>query len=273
RRGGSKKISAKSQVLYLNILLCSVGLLTFIVIWKLFSKSNDEYEQIFSYENYAHALAFLNSFEEHSKEIITPQTITTKEQRVDGKKRVIEIAARDDARTAENSSPRLNLFVVRHHLETIIKKYGKHRNNAHHLADKIIRESFAQGYDPLFVAAVIKSESAFNAFAKSYVGATGLMQIMPATSKVIEKFKDFTPVIGSSLTDPDYNLKLGIRYLRYLDEMFNNNKVLVLLAYNWGPGRVLDAFKGKRKVPPEVIKYATKILSDYAHWLKEAQKV
>lgn len=154
-------------------------------------------------------------------------------------------------------------------VQNVIERHGRKGVDSKILAYKIVKEAREQEFDPLFVAAVIKSESAFDKLATSNVGAKGLMQIMPATGKYIEKFEDFSPVMNGKLTDPDYNVRLGIRYLKYLDNMYKGNRVFVLAAYNWGPGRMKDTFEGKRKIPPEVMNYALKILGDHQKWRNE----
>jgi hypothetical protein len=145
----------------------------------------------------------------------------------------------------------------------IIKTHAPKHQNGRTLADAIVTEASVQQYDPLFVAAVIKSESTFNAMARSHKGAQGLMQIMPKTGAWLAK-KEEMP--RGSLTDPGYNLKLGITYLKHLEEMFDGNRVFVLIAYNWGPGHVESASEGKRKVPSEVVTYAVKIMNDFRRW-------
>lgn len=154
-------------------------------------------------------------------------------------------------------------------VQNVIEKHGRKGVDAQALAYKIVKEAYEQDFDPLFVAAVIKSESAFDKLATSNVGAKGLMQIMPATGKYIENFEDFTPVMNGKLTDPDYNVRLGIRYLKYLENLYKGNRVFVLAAYNWGPGRMKDTFEGKRRIPPEVMNYALKILGDHQKWRSE----
>lgn len=226
------------------------------------SGKNKEEDFYFDYGSYIDALEALKEIQKEEQGEVKNQM----KPRI----RVVEINEETKNIQPAKNEVIYNLNQVRSILTDIVRRYGKHKENSTTLADMIIKEALIQNYDPLFVAAVIKSESAFNHLAKSHVGATGLMQIMPATWKVIERFEDFSPVKGASLTDPDYNLRLGIRYLRYLDQMFKDNKVLVLIAYNWGPGRVLDAFRGKRRVPPEVINYATKILNDYHSWVKRS---
>jgi soluble lytic murein transglycosylase-like protein len=145
----------------------------------------------------------------------------------------------------------------------IIKRYSPRHQNPQTLAEAIVSEAEAQNYDALFVAAVIKSESAFNSLARSHKGAQGLMQIMPATGKWLAKEASLP---RGSLTDPGHNLELGVRYLKQLEAQYNGDRVFTLIAYNWGPGHVESAAVGKRRIPPEVVTYAIKILNDYRRW-------
>jgi hypothetical protein len=146
---------------------------------------------------------------------------------------------------------------------SIIRKYAPKNQSPHVLAEAIVKESRNQAYDPLFVAAVIKAESTFNAAARSHRGAQGLMQIMPATGAWIASKEDLP---RGKLTDPGHNLKLGITYLKHLDEQFDGNKIFTLVAYNWGPGHVQKATGGKKRIPRECLSYALKILNDYKRW-------
>ncbi len=148
----------------------------------------------------------------------------------------------------------------------ILKKHGKPVQNGKELAAAIVREALAQDYDAVFVAAVIKSESAFNSLARSNKGAQGLMQIMPRTGAWLA---DQQAIPRRKLTDPGHNLKLGISYLKQLEHEYGGNRMLTLMAYNWGPGHVASASKGARRVPGEVMQYAVKILNDYRRWSSE----
>lgn len=146
---------------------------------------------------------------------------------------------------------------------SIIKRYAPQHKYPKLIAETIVRESAEQRYDPLFVAAVIKSESAFNNFARSHKGAQGLMQIMPATGAWIAD-KENLP--QHKLSNPEHNVRLGISYLKHLEEEYAGDKVFTLVAYNWGPGHVESASGGKRRIPKECLTYAVKILSDYRRW-------
>ncbi len=146
---------------------------------------------------------------------------------------------------------------------SIIKKHAPKNRNAKVLAEAIVRESLAQDYDPLFVAAVIKTESLFNPVARSNKGAQGLMQIMPATGAWLAH-RESLPRL--KLTDTRHNLQLGITYLKQLEDEYNGDRVFTLVAYNWGPGHVEMASGGKRRIPGECLRYAVRILNDYRRW-------
>jgi soluble lytic murein transglycosylase-like protein len=148
-------------------------------------------------------------------------------------------------------------------VHSVIQKYAPKHKSPAQLASAIVQESARQGVDPLFVAAVIKSESAFNTSARSNKGAQGLMQIMPATGAWLVARNDLP---RKKLTDPGHNLRLGISYLKYLEESYSGNRVFALVAYNWGPGHVERATGGRKRIPKECMKYALKIIQDYRRW-------
>ena len=143
------------------------------------------------------------------------------------------------------------------------------RAEAHRLANYIVFESKRANFDPIFVAAVIKSESTFNKHAVSNVGALGLMQILPDTGKYISKKSEIDWLGKKKLNDPSYNIRLGIAYLKYLEEYFPNNKEHVLVAYNWGPGNLLSALKKRSRLPEGPQNYARTILRDHSKWQRE----
>lgn len=88
--------------------------------------------------------------------------------------------------------------------------------------------------DEALVYAVMRHESGFDPALVSRAGARGLMQIMPQTARYIETGSE------TQLADPVRNVNLGSRYLRYLAEqpMITNNALMVLAAYNGGPGNL-----------------------------------
>jgi soluble lytic murein transglycosylase len=103
--------------------------------------------------------------------------------------------------------------------------------------DLIERESRAKGLDPYFVAALIRQESRFNNNARSAVGAIGLMQVMPATGRLLANKAGVSNVNAVTLTQPETNVKLGTRFLADLMNQYNQRVDVVLIAYNAGPSR------------------------------------
>ena len=93
--------------------------------------------------------------------------------------------------------------------------------------------------DPALVHALSRQESEFNAAAKSPVGASGLMQLMPNTAKAVAKAYN-VKFDSTQLTNPAYNTQLGEAHLRELIDSYNGSYFLSLAAYNAGGGRVAD---------------------------------
>ncbi|MEO8557517.1 MAG: lytic transglycosylase domain-containing protein [Rhodospirillales bacterium] len=91
--------------------------------------------------------------------------------------------------------------------------------------------------DRALVYAFIRQESAFNPRARSWAGASGLMQLMPATARAMAN-RYGSPADAHKLYSPDVNMMLGQFYLRYLMEYepIGPNLFLVAAAYNSGPG-------------------------------------
>lgn len=104
------------------------------------------------------------------------------------------------------------------------------------------------GVDPLFLRAVMHTESAFNPRAVSPVGAMGLMQLMPATAQ------RFGVANAYAATE---NIRGGAQYLAWLLRRFHGDHRLAAAAYNAGEGAV-DRHKG---IPPyrETIDYVEKV--------------
>jgi soluble lytic murein transglycosylase-like protein len=116
----------------------------------------------------------------------------------------------------------------------------------------IFRAGEKAGVDPRFIHAVINQESQYDPKAVSYVGAQGLMQMMPATAKRFGLKDPF---------DATANVEAGTKYLKWLLERFDGDVSLALAGYNAGEGAV-DKYKG---VPPygETQNYVKKIVANY----------
>jgi len=91
--------------------------------------------------------------------------------------------------------------------------------------------------DEAWVYGLMRQESRFVTQAKSNVGASGLMQVMPATARWVAQrlgMKDYRKQLIGHL---DTNLKLGTYYMKSILSTLDNNPVLASAAYNAGPGR------------------------------------
>lgn len=167
-------------------------------------------------------------------------------------------------RLTEEQTRQINSQV--HYVAHLINNHRVSNEEAKRMAYLIVRESLSLGYDPLFITAVIKSESTFRKHAVSPVGATGLMQIMPDTGRFVSKMHNVEWNGVSKLRDPHYNIKLGIAYLKYLDEMFKGDREKMLVAYNWGPANVLRAMRNSTRFPSSCVKYARSIITNHGRW-------
>jgi soluble lytic murein transglycosylase len=94
-----------------------------------------------------------------------------------------------------------------------------------------------QRLDPALLAAVIDTESKFNADARSSAGAVGLMQLTPATAEGIAQYTHGSKFQLSDLDNPDINVRYGTYYLRLLLNKYGNER-LALAAYNAGEANV-----------------------------------
>ena len=96
--------------------------------------------------------------------------------------------------------------------------------------DLMLQSAQSADIDPAWAFAIVRKESAFSSDARSSAGARGLMQLLPSTANYIAKQK----VRANSLYNPNFNVKYGTRYLKYLLGKTDNNPVLATAAYNAG---------------------------------------
>jgi len=100
---------------------------------------------------------------------------------------------------------------------------------------ELISECRKHDLDPIFVLAIIQTESQFNTYAKGTSGEIGLMQILPKTGEWLSK-KYSLPWRGpSTLYDPINNIKYGITYFAHLRSQFESRAHHYVPAYNMGP--------------------------------------
>lgn len=150
--------------------------------------------------------------------------------------------------------------------------------------NEVVAQAREIGLDPAYVFGLIRQESRFVMDARSHVGASGLMQVMPATAKWTAKKAGMADFSVSQLTDRDVNLRIGTRYLKLVLDDFEGSMAMAAAAYNAGPGRprrwrdgpALDAAVWAENIPfNETRDYVKRVLSNttiYAQLLHGAEQ-
>jgi soluble lytic murein transglycosylase len=130
------------------------------------------------------------------------------------------------------------------------------------------------GLEPAYVYGLIRQESRFVTDARSGVGASGLMQVMPATARWTAKRLGiaYTPEL---ITDKTTNLKLGAGYLKLVLDDFGGSQALAAAGYNAGPNRprrwregpVMEVAAWAENIPfNETRDYVKKVLSNASYY-------
>lgn len=104
--------------------------------------------------------------------------------------------------------------------------------------DAVMAAASSESLEPQWVFAVMRQESAFQTDAHSSAGAMGLMQLMPATARLVAKTLPKPLQRISDLYRPEVNIPLGTRYLRMSRQNLQDSAVLATAGYNAGPRRV-----------------------------------
>lgn len=139
--------------------------------------------------------------------------------------------------------------------------------------------------DEPLVLGLVRQESRFMHFAKSSVGASGLMQLMPATAAWVARRMGMNDYAWSRVHQPDVNARLGTFYLRQVLDELGGSPVVAAAAYNAGPGRArrwrdskpLEGAIYAESIPfNETRDYAKKVMSNsiyYAALLGEVRSL
>lgn len=133
----------------------------------------------------------------------------------------------------------------------------------------VIAESKQYEYDPIFLMAVIKTESQFNEKAVGRAGEIGLMQIKPDTAQWICKKKGVQWKGAQALKNPEYNIKVSALYFKYLKKTLNSKSNKYVNAYNMGIGRL-------GRMPAESVSahpYYHKVIKNYTEIYDELKKI
>ncbi|UHD16389.1 lytic transglycosylase domain-containing protein [Thiocapsa bogorovii] len=151
---------------------------------------------------------------------------------------------------ATAQGPRIRTVVAPHHARCI----DPDKQPVAALVEAAARR---HGVDPAFALAIARRESAFRQTAVSPKGATGVMQLMPATAARY----------GANPRDLEQNIDAGVRYLRDLAGMFDGDPALVAAGYNAGEGAVI---KHGYRIPPyrETRTYVPRVLESRSEYLQ-----
>ena len=136
------------------------------------------------------------------------------------------------------------------------------------LSEVIYNESKRYSYDPMFIMAIILTESSFKKGQKSSVGARGLMQVVPFVGKDLAKRTGVEWDGSKTLFEPETNIKLGTFHFFEQILKFGDIKK-ALLSYNLGESRLRGLIRGNKPLPKS---YLNKVLERYK-MLKETYTV
>lgn len=143
------------------------------------------------------------------------------------------------------------------------------------LREAVLARTREIGLDPAYVYGLIRQESRFIMDAKSHVGASGLMQLMPRTAKWTARKIGLTDFRPEQVNDKDINIALGTGYLKMVLDDFADSLPLAAAAYNAGPGRprawrngpVLEGAIWAENVPfAETRDYVKKVLANTTNY-------
>lgn len=143
-----------------------------------------------------------------------------------------------------------------------IEKYIRQENpklNAQQLTQTLLQVSHDYGYDPVFLLAVIKTESQFDPVTIGSAGEIGLMQVKPDTAEWICKKRKIPWLGAEKMKDPNYNIIIGAHYFHYLKNRLASESLRYINAYNMGINNLqrLPATDQKKRA------YYGKIISNY----------
>lgn len=141
--------------------------------------------------------------------------------------------------------------------------------------DTVVRKSREIGLDPAYVYGLIRQESRFIMDARSGAGASGLMQVMPATARWTARKIGMTDFSPGRINDRETNITIGTNYLKLALDDFDGSLPLAAAAYNAGPGRprswrngpVLEAAIWAENVPfSETRDYVKRVLANTTNY-------
>lgn len=147
---------------------------------------------------------------------------------------------------------------------------GENSNlNSEKMTDALIATSHQNHYDPVFLLAMIKTESKFNPKALGLAGEIGLMQIKPDTAQWICEKSGFPWKGSQALKDPIYNVQIGALYFKYLKKSLKSKSAHYINAYNMGINNLQRLPASSRISHP----YYSRVMQNYIDIYQELQKI
>lgn len=156
----------------------------------------------------------------------------------------------------------------RNYLDFYINSANSDLNSAE-MTNALIVVSTKNHYDPVFLLAVIQTESRFNPKAVGSSGEIGLMQIKPDTAQWICQKSGFVWKGASALKDPAYNVQVGALYFKYLKKSLNSKAAYYINAYNMGINN-LQRLPASSKISHP---YYSRVMQNYMDIYQELQKI
>lgn len=154
------------------------------------------------------------------------------------------------------------------YVEEYLRKNGRELASRE-VARALIEVSRQNQYDPIFLMAIIKTESQFKPNTIGSAGEIGLMQIKPTTAQWICEKKGIKWRGDSYLKDPHYNIEVGALYFKYLKKSLKSKAALYITAYNTGINNLNRSPASERKTSA----YFTKVLNNYLGIYKDLEKI
>jgi soluble lytic murein transglycosylase-like protein len=163
--------------------------------------------------------------------LMAPAALTMAGERYDARRAAQQEHAREYAADAANEA--WSAEVLQRELAYITAGFARQFNIPVQLAETIRETAESFDIDPQIAFGLIRAESSFRTRAVSPAGAVGLTQLLPSTARWIAP-----GTTRADLMNPETNVRVGFKYLRYLVDKYDGDEKLALTAYNRGPGTV-----------------------------------
>ncbi len=165
-----------------------------------------------------------------------------------------------NAQLVENANA-LGMSIFNDVYRNLPKKYKGYSID---LTTKLLELSEKYEIDPVFVLAIIKTESSFNPKAKGSAGEIGLMQLKPDTAEWVAKKNGLKWKGPKSLENPVTNITLGMAYFNMLRDKFDGHANKYISSYNMGAAKVCRLYASET-TPKE---YSLRVMKHYNNTYK-----